>query len=110
MSGKVLDDMEGRFKASNIKPLDGSFLKDTIRIEILERCVGLMQCLIQLPKENSFRRRRSSSKLSRTVPYIFLFANTRHNPLVDIAAQVKNQIANAVVRFVSPPPEVLLAQ
>ena len=106
---EVLDDVENCFEARYLKALDDSFLKETTCIEVLEGYVSLAECFFKPVKKRLFRE-RAACKLSRSVSDVILSSDAGDNPLTDIAAEMENKIADAVVCLVRSPPNVLFAQ
>jgi hypothetical protein len=109
VSREVLDDVENCFEARYLKALDDSFLKETTCIEVLEDYVSLAECFFKPVKKHLFRE-RAACKLSRSVSDVILSSDAGDNPLTDIAAEMENKIADAVVCLVRSPPNVLFAQ
>ncbi|HVH26247.1 MAG TPA: hypothetical protein VM818_05790 [Vicinamibacterales bacterium] len=107
---EVLDDVVDGLKHGHVVSLNGTRGEQRLGTELAKHGVGLRERGLQ-PREKLARRELMPLvEFLLTVPLHGSVADAANYPLAHIAAQVQQQVADAVRRFVRPRPDLLVAE
>ena len=101
------DDRED-FKDGPVTILNPGFVEEVRRIEPGQRPIRLEKRIVQTAEEFIFRSLLTLGEFLRFVPGVQNASDSGQNELVEVSCQMQQQVANAVVGFVLPPPDIVI--
>ena len=81
-----------------------------VGVKFLEDLIGLKNRFFKCPEQIGPWDVITLGKFLRSVSRGRRSTNAADNPLTDVAGQMENQIANAIITLVGPPPDVFIGK
>jgi hypothetical protein len=110
MESEMFEDDREDFKDGPVTILNPGFVEETRRIEPGQRPIRLEKRVVQSAEEFIFWSLLTLREFLRFVPGIRSPADPRQNELVEVSCEMQQKVADAVVRFVLPPPNVVVRE
>ena len=106
VESEMFEDDREDFEDRPVTILDSCFVEEALRIEPGQRPIRLEKRIVQSAEEVIFRSLLTLREFLRFVPSIRSPADPRQDELVEVSCEMQQEIADAVVGFVLPPPEI----
>lgn len=110
MHGKVLGHVKHSFETVDIVSLNCVSLKERVGFQACQDLVNYIQCIFEMVAQLGTLDNVALQKLRVSISFVKLPPKSRYNPLSSIAAEVKDQVSNAVGGCVRAPPNLFVTQ
>ena len=108
VESEMFEDDREDFEDRPVTILNSGFVEEARRIEPGQRPIRLEKCIVQSAEKVIFRILLTLREFMRFVPGIRSSADPRQNELVEVSREMQQEVADAVVGFVLPPPDVVV--
>lgn len=106
----MFDDDRKDFEDGTLTLLNNRTVEKAIGVESTKRPISLKKRLVKPAHDFILRDVLALGELQHLVPGIGCSADPREDKLVQVARQMQQQVTNAVVCFMSTPPDIVLRQ
>jgi hypothetical protein len=110
MKSEMFDNDREDFKDGPVTILNSGFVEEARRIEPGQCPIRLKKRIVQSAEEVIFRNLLALREFVRFVPGIRSPTDSRQNELVQVSCEMQQKVANAVVGFMLPPPDVVVRE
>src|SRR5262249_42098647 len=107
---KMRNTVEDRSHPSHVETLNATDFRKLPGIDTKQNSLRFLDDVFKPAYQLFFRDRPTFRKLGRTIANIGCAADAGHDPLPQVAAQVQDQVADAVETRLRPPPHLLVIQ